>query len=196
MTGKISEQLDHIKHLNYLREHEKDEPFPLDGSQWSRLVSMRLHREHYSDCRCQDCDNLLTRLHSLNSPLALQRSGVFRAMHYWFLHGDDLYPGNWRFSDQPTMDQSAIKILKDMGGLTPSLTEAEKLWLAQRTRAWTEEARREAELLAESEFPEDGLKKIGTKESKYWSEAAGEYYESRPTTGGGHVKPGDIQAHG
>ena len=38
-----------LKHRNYLKQHENEYPFPLDGSNWARLVSIRLKLARRAD---------------------------------------------------------------------------------------------------------------------------------------------------
>ncbi|HEY9870145.1 MAG TPA: hypothetical protein V6D08_13345 [Candidatus Obscuribacterales bacterium] len=64
---------------------------PLDGSDWCRLVNMRLRREE-RECKClKEEHDFWIMVHSMQSPLARMRDGNKRASVHWFLRGQDQY---------------------------------------------------------------------------------------------------------
>lgn len=81
----------------YLRMHEGDERFPLDGSNWARLVAMRLllRRDNFR--------RFLAILHSDNSPLYRERKAFQRGINHWFV-GANRYEVPYRFSSVDAND--------------------------------------------------------------------------------------------
>ena len=68
-----------LKYARYLKQNEGKIPFPLDGSNWARLVSIRLERSRRVDTPKEE--DLISRYHN-NSEIigvanhALNRSGL------------------------------------------------------------------------------------------------------------------------
>ncbi|MBX9688204.1 MAG: hypothetical protein K2X27_15960 [Candidatus Obscuribacterales bacterium] len=104
MSNILSASIEHLFHDRYLRRHQNDHPFPLDGSEWARLVSERLERARHPSCLCDGCLNFLSRLHGNKSLLDRERAGVRCAMHYWFLQGQSMYREKLGFSDEQSRE--------------------------------------------------------------------------------------------
>lgn len=76
------------EHRKYLSKHRGEYPFPVDGSDWSRLVQMRLAHDHKAkEPACDECRDFLSQLHSENDRLAHEFSSIRLALHHWFLTG-------------------------------------------------------------------------------------------------------------
>jgi hypothetical protein len=132
-TG-IMEELEHRRHISLMQKHIKDAQFPLDGSEWARLVQLRLDHEHHA-CDCHRCTNLLTRLHSKDSPFKGDRVAVQRALHHWFFHNvHDQWSSPWPMGE--TSGVHALKTLTTLGSSVQGLAAVEKQWLMERNKAW------------------------------------------------------------
>lgn len=124
-------------HRDYLEEHKNDHPFPLDGSNWSRLAAMRLdHAYHENAHRCHLCENLLTRLHSLDSPFAHERRAAIRALSYWLVQDLSKQAFPMPFHIDETQKERTLQYLDTLSTNPESLRVAEQQWLDRRQKAW------------------------------------------------------------
>lgn len=121
-------------HRHYLEEHIADRPFPLDGTDWSRLVSLRLEHEDRSECKNSACEDLLTRLHSIGTPLPHERKAIKQALHYWFLTGLKQYKP-MPLGEQSDSGMHALEVLTTLKS-DAALEEAERQWMKKRVKAW------------------------------------------------------------
>lgn len=82
---ELTNIIDHIKHQHYLSSHLKDDKFPLDGSDWARMVAMRLRRQSKRKSANGDIEcNFWFKIHSKDSPLFHERKEAQRSMNHWF----------------------------------------------------------------------------------------------------------------
>lgn len=120
-------------HLHYLADHLGEHPFPVDGSDWSRLVAMRLEHEYYHpEAQCKQCEDLLTKLQHPHSTLERERHSSAWGMQHWFVVASDQY------KPPLDIDEAGIHALKALSQINNNnaLEEAEKQWLQKRTKAW------------------------------------------------------------
>lgn len=121
--NKLAEALEVEAHNRYLRKHLEEDPFPLDGSDWSRLVALRLQRSRHPHC-CT-WDNLLTRLHSTESPLEREHLLHSTFLNYWFLNPYLHYP-HLHEEGEEMRGWDRVEITKFMPEI---LEEVEKQWV-------------------------------------------------------------------
>jgi len=70
------------KHEMYLTQHKGERPFPLDGSDWARLVSIRLEHDH--DQHSLAGDDLLSKCHSQDaSAVATSHQAEKVGIRHW-----------------------------------------------------------------------------------------------------------------
>jgi hypothetical protein len=69
------------KRERYLAKHQDQYPFPLDGSDWTRLVSLRIEKAR--SCRCQHCADLLFKIEDDRSFRARVRDSEDLAKRFW-----------------------------------------------------------------------------------------------------------------
>jgi hypothetical protein len=159
---KTMKSIEELKHARYLRLHENEEQFPLDGSEWARLVALRLHEQHHPKCVCSDCDDFWVRLHSIGGPLGHERLAIQRSLHYWFLQGAEHY--GYQFTPEETSQEKAWRTLAILSSNPESLAEAERSWLAAKQQTF-----------------DTKLQKQEGNGEKYWVTGGGsEMWESRP----------------
>ena len=132
----MSEVVDKIKSLerqNYLRAHQDEYPFPLDGTEWARLIGEKFYFERHPHCACDSCDNFLTRLHGNESPLRRQRKAVSKAMHHWFLvdPNADAYKAIHDQLVAHELERLQLDSTDAQPTATPSLADAERDWFSQ-----------------------------------------------------------------
>lgn len=161
-------------HDIYLKAHIKDHPFPVDGSNWARLVGMRLHgfAEHRKD--------FLTALHSTGSLLVREHTMQPYCLNYWFLNPDLHYPTKiWATEDSCAPDDVWARLARHTN-MPQALEEAEKRWL------------------------HEPCKTLSQPPEKFWLEDLSEMWEPRPLkkrlaiaqTVGVHQWPARIQKPG
>ncbi|MBY0552521.1 MAG: hypothetical protein K2W95_34890 [Candidatus Obscuribacterales bacterium] len=121
--NKLAEALEVEAHNKYLRKHLEEDPFPLDGSDWSRLVALRLQRSRHPHC-CT-WDNFLTRLHSSDSPLEREHLLHSTFLNYWFLNPYLHYPHLHEEGDE-MKGWDRVELTKFMPEI---LEEVEKQWV-------------------------------------------------------------------
>lgn len=131
--SELSERIKMAERQAYFRAHEKEYPFPLDGTNWARLIREKQFLERHPHCRCDSCQNLLTRLHDKDSLLIRQRKMIMKALHHWFLQEATL--GNIFWTEQLSSQELAKHKLntRKFGRLITNLQETEKEWLANDT---------------------------------------------------------------
>ena len=66
----------------YLAQHIAEHPFPLDGTLWARLVSIRLERVNHKPCAA-GCDLLSLCHHPDNSAMAAAHQTERAGVHRW-----------------------------------------------------------------------------------------------------------------
>lgn len=132
--SELSERIKSKERQAYLKAHESEYPFPLDGSNWARLIREKQFLEKHPHCRCDTCLNLLTRLHNKDSLLLRQRKMIMKAMHHWFLHDANL--GGLFWADQLSAEELAkfkIAMQKHIGNKeNESLESSEDDWLSHK----------------------------------------------------------------
>lgn len=137
------------RHRAYLLEHINDHSFPLDGSDWSKLVQMRLKHQHQrSEPSCDSCQDFLDKIKSPEGPASHERRTIQAAIRHWFLSGTAPLDehGSEKRVDQLLRTLSSGKI-----PMTPE--EAEREWLSKRSHTYG-------------------------PEGKYWMSQQGEAFES------------------
>jgi hypothetical protein len=125
------EFVDAIKHKGYLAAHAGEFPFPLDGSHWSRLVAAGISQERRQDLP-HNVPDFWEWLHADQGPLKRQRKNFKRALHHWFLVGDDAYGLPWWYlNGQETEQQLAWNTLYNMAkqSVKKDLVEIESDWV-------------------------------------------------------------------
>lgn len=126
-ANKFAESLLTEAHNQYLRRHLAEDPFPLDGSDWSRLVALRLHRARHPHC-CS-WENLLTRLHSSDSPLEREHLLHSTYLNYWFLNPYLHYPHLHREVEDADVNNKNWSDVALRSVMPEVLEEVEKQWL-------------------------------------------------------------------
>lgn len=158
----------------YLDAHKKEYPFPLDGSDWAREIREHQFFERHPNCRCQSCQNLLTRLRDKDSFLKRQHNVIQRALHHWFLHDAKL--AYW-MNDQLTAEELA-KLTVKLEANAPqeeSLDETEARWLSKKTFSRPDNGNHEEYDLA-SQILKLHNGKVATKPGKKKADKARLYY--------------------
>lgn len=191
MSNPISESFERLIHKNYMRSHSQERPFPLNGSEWARLVNERIEREREARCACQSCLNFLTRLHSLETPLKPERKCARRAMHHWFLQGQPTYDST--FVDGHSPAKESIQRLEDLGYSGSDLVDAEKQWLRSNVKVAktllvegvkSSQTVDELSAIINPVLVSPGKKKMEDSDAEaveeYWATDSSDYYESRP----------------
>lgn len=130
-ANRLKEQMETEVHQRYYKQHCEEDPFPLDGSDWSRLVALRLQRIRHPHC-CT-WDNFLTRLHSEHSPLEREHQLHCAFMGYWFLNPYVHYP-HANEGDNDAASAWSDVALRSV--LPEILQEAEKQWVRPITKAF------------------------------------------------------------
>ncbi|MBX9688431.1 MAG: hypothetical protein K2X27_17105 [Candidatus Obscuribacterales bacterium] len=134
---EIPNVIDFLKHQNYIAIHSKDGIFPLDGSDWARLVSMRLHPSH-RELECEKKLDFWLRLHSDESPLPHERKVCQKGLNHWFLIGNEQYNLDLRYTTESHIDDPVWKhIISQMG--QQQLTIDSNGHLKQMDEKWTSE---------------------------------------------------------
>lgn len=122
------------EHEKYFLEHLGEHPFPLDGTDWCRLVSMRLEHEFYhKTAGCKGCADLFTQLHALGTPLAHERQASWRAFQHWFSEVPAEYAVPIEGQDDAA--KHAMKVLSQVDK-NAHLKAAERQWLKERIKEW------------------------------------------------------------
>ncbi len=153
MPESLEEVLKARERRAFLKAHEGDKTFPLDGSDWARLIREKQFLEQHPHCRCESCDNFLTRLHRKDSLLKRQRGVIVKAMHHWFLQEEKIGSLYWTMREQLTAHELAKSNVVGVSKHPSNLIDAEKDWLSQKIYA----SRDKKGLLgdeAEEEFPD------------------------------------------
>lgn len=122
-------------HKRYFEQHANEHPFPLDGSDWTRLVAMRLDNdESHEDDTVKDGD-FLEKVHSLSSPLGHERAQIHDSHVHWFT----IRGGKKRELSKEEEDAGthALRVLSQVSK-NKTLKDWEKDWLKKRVKAWTE----------------------------------------------------------
>lgn len=141
MNRRYNESFDSARRRKYFLEHKDESQFPLDGSDWARLVRMRLDRgkTHQTGCVCHHCDDFWGWLHRLTGPLQHERLAFQRATHHWFLLASDNYGMPW-YSANESHKAQVLDVLRNLvaDGRKKSLDEIEQDWLRARSaaKAW------------------------------------------------------------
>ena len=122
-----------LEHRHYLKVHQHDEKFPLDGSDWARLVSMRLHPHPHEGAV------FWLKLHSMDTPLGRERKAFHRGIHHWFIIGNDQYQVSLRYSSDDFEGDPVRRQL--VNGLTEigeeaSLSQIENKWSTLSSSYW------------------------------------------------------------
>lgn len=127
----IQELLESAQHKAYLQEHADEYPFPIDGSEWSRLVAARISHEHHLECDLHLHEDFWFWLHYDKSFLKHERQTYQRALHHWFLTGSDSYELPWYHSGQPTQQELAWHFLHEINKdkQHKDLAEIESEWI-------------------------------------------------------------------
>ncbi len=120
--------LDSVGRAALLRAHANDESFPLDGSNWARLVWTRFLIAHRIQC---DKTNLLSRLHSKEGALGHIRYMARRGMQYWFLHDAETYGLPWNFRGEATAGECMRRTLEQMQLGPRDLRQMEADWMQE-----------------------------------------------------------------
>jgi nucleotide-binding universal stress UspA family protein len=128
------------EHRKYLSQHRGEYPFPVDGSDWSRLVQMRLAHDHKAEePACDECRDFLSQLHSGDDRLSHELSSMRLALHHWFLTGTNRHVVAG-FDEAPT-EQILRNLELSYDKLTPE--RAERDWVerhggrtAEKGRYW------------------------------------------------------------
>lgn len=107
----IEDFIELARHKAFLAEHEKEFPFPVDGSDWSRLVSTRRSHEHHVQYDAHLNPDFWYWVHSERGPIRHERRAFQRALHHWFLIGSDSYNLPW-VEDQ-TRRELALQAISD-----------------------------------------------------------------------------------
>lgn len=114
--------VEHIKHQSCLAAHDCKDRFPLDGSDWARLVDMRLHG-HHQEVLCDSCAGFWLKLHSKESPLFHERKKYQQGLMHWFSYGNDQYQCPWRYRTEWQEDPLWRVIIDGMSDSTPGPAE-------------------------------------------------------------------------
>lgn len=137
------------RHRTYLLEHMNDHSFPLDGSDWSRLIQMRLKHEHEKgEPACDNCLDFLDKIKSSDQLASHERCAIQAALRHWFLAGTAPLDEQ---GNEKRVDQILRTLAASRTPMTPE--EAEKEWLSKRSHAYS-------------------------TEGKYWVSQQGEAFES------------------
>jgi hypothetical protein len=80
---KIPEQVTSVKDV-CLDKHFRENPFPLDGTDWAREIREHQLRDKHPNWRCSGPCNFLSKLHGCDSLLRRQRAVISDVMDYWF----------------------------------------------------------------------------------------------------------------
>jgi hypothetical protein len=79
-------QLDRLRHAIHLQAYistAQSEPFPLDGSEWARLVSMRVSSKD-KPVNSSSCTDFWQRVHSEETPVHRERKSTQQGIQHWF----------------------------------------------------------------------------------------------------------------
>jgi hypothetical protein len=93
---------------------------------WRRLLSMRSRNQRHEQELSFE-RNLLTKLHSIDSPLRRQRESTRRAVLHWFLRGQEEYPPEWVGIDASHCSDKVIELLSRAGNKMV-VDELERRW--------------------------------------------------------------------
>ncbi len=132
MADNLAEMIKMQERKAYYASHCADKSFPLDGSDWARLLREKQILERHPHCRCDSCENLLTRLHDRNSLLKRQRIVVAKALHHWFLQEEKYGSLYWTMREQQTAHELAKALVDNSEDHPSTLIDAEKDWLSQK----------------------------------------------------------------
>ncbi len=133
----LQELLEAAKHKAYFADHQGEFPFPIDGSEWSRLVSTRISHEHHLNFDKHRVQDFWTWLHHSSGPVKRQRKTIQRALHHWFLLGSDSYGLPWYEYGKETNRQIAWTALHNLQRMKEQseLSEVESDWMKDSSAA-------------------------------------------------------------
>lgn len=152
-------------HQRYLREHETEYPFPLNGSDWARLVALHKFLDHHEHCNCNGCDDFYQMIHA-NGLKEHEREATRRALRYWLWLGQVNGCQSSEYTPQKTSKEKAWDLLATLSSDPDLLAQTEKKWLEQKQKMFEHDKQ-----VSESET-----------DSPFWDESKSEMWESRPVT--------------
>lgn len=132
---KNFELIETQRHRAYFTEHKYEHPFPVDGSNWARLVKMRLDRDgrELAPVACLHQEGFWNWLHKFTGPLIHERRGFQRATHHWFLLNGKNFVLPWKHRTSATKADLAQELLHHLEDPeSESLDYIESAWLENR----------------------------------------------------------------
>lgn len=155
-----------IQREKYLKEHENEYPFPLNGTDWARLVHLHKYLDHQKPCDCEGCEDFFVTMHH-SGLREHEEESARRALKYWFWLGrQNGYPKDV-YTPEKTSQEQAWELLSRLSSDPELLAEAERKWVKMKTRMFEQKSQQEAKLPEEDDEP-------------FWNESEAELWESRP----------------
>lgn len=116
------------KRQKYLQEHDHEYPFPLNGTDWARLVAAHKYLDHHNECKCDGCDDFFNVVHKSRLREHEQESAR-RALKYWFWLGRKNGCLQPIYTPEKTSHEKAWELLCRLSSDPEMLAETEKRWL-------------------------------------------------------------------
>ncbi len=155
----IKEDAEERRRRAYFKAHENEEPFPLDGSDFARLIREHQYLEKHQHHNEEPYDDFLARLHAKGSVLFSPVRGLIqKALYHWFTPKEE-----YHFPvppEIPTKEELVQKRIDALNDHLVELSDAENDWLAHKSYAAVEPALIETTEGEETSYPAFGLESV------------------------------------
>ena len=132
MSG-FKEKIHELERQAYFKMHEHDDPFPLDGSEWARLIRERQYLEHHHHSGCEQYGDFLDRIHNReNGVLRHLRSAIEKALFHWFTKSRKITCNCQTLKEEMSCEEIAQARIAGVESRLTDLAEAEQHWLSHK----------------------------------------------------------------
>jgi hypothetical protein len=149
-------------HEKYLEQHKDEYPFPLNGTDWARLVALHKTIDHHKECKCSPCKDFFDVMHE-GGLKEHEHESARRAIKYWFWLGKQNGYATDTYVPEKTSREESLELLARLSADPVLLAETEKKWLKFKMKMFTDK---------------DEVER--SEKQPYWNESAAEMWESRP----------------
>lgn len=155
---EMREKFEEEKRRAYRKEHESDETFPLDGSDYARLVREHQYLEKHHHINAEPYDDFLARMHARGSALLSPVRGLIqKALYHWFSF---VPKEKYEFPtapEVPTREELVQKRIDSLNEHLVELEDTENEWLTHKAYAANDPSLMEVAESEETTFPTFGV---------------------------------------
>lgn len=131
--SKLQERFEELQRRTYLKIHENEDPFPLDGTEWARLVRERQYLEKHHHAGVEPYEDFLGRLQSKDKGILYHiRTIISKAMCHWFAFKNKNTVKSSELSEPLSAEDLATQRIDVLKERLSNLSETEKDWLSHK----------------------------------------------------------------